>query len=112
MGLFVLATPVTASAPIEPRLTSKEEMVAYATKMALEARISPATVLSVIGCESSWVPDARGDSGHSRGLVQIFDTYHPHISDEEADDPAFAIRYLVSEIKQGNGNAWTCFRNL
>ena len=87
-------------------------MQEYATHKALEASISPATVLSVIECESTWNPSARGDGGHSRGLAQIHDQYHPDVTDEMADDPRFAIDFLVSAVRNGDGSMWTCFRNL
>ena len=109
----IFVSPALAHAPVveRPLLETKEQMVAYATTKALEARISPATVLAVIQCESTWVPTARGDGGHSRGLVQIHDQYHD-IPDELADDPQFAIGFLVDALADGKGDMWTCYRNL
>lgn len=101
--------PVKSQAPILAPLLTKEDMVAYATQEALEAQISPQEVLFVIQCESSWNPAARGDGGHSRGLVQIHDQYHD-IPDEVADNPRFAIDFLVGNLEEGNGAMWTCHR--
>lgn len=87
-------------------------MVAYATTKALEASVSPATVLKVIECESTWNPRALGDGTQSRGLSQIHRPSHPNITDEEAYDPQFAIDFLVENIADGRGKMWTCYRNL
>jgi soluble lytic murein transglycosylase-like protein len=87
-------------------------MVAYATKRAVAENVDPRVVLAVINCESTWNPVAVGDGGKSHGLVQIHEGYHPDISREQAQDPRFAIDYLVSEVSEGNGRRWTCFRKV
>ena len=112
VSLFTFVLPVTATAPIEPPLSSKEEMIEYATVQALQAKISPSTALTVIKCESSWNPKAIGDGGYSHGLVQIHSPSHPEISIEQAEDPKFAIDFLIYHLKAGNGNMWTCFRHI
>lgn len=115
MVFLLLCSPAYARAPTTPLvapLTSKEDMVRYATQQALAARILPSTVLRVISCESNWVPTAVGDHGHSHGLVQIYDTAHPEVSREMADDPYFAIDFLVRNLHEGNGRIWTCYRRL
>ncbi len=112
LSVFLFALPTHAYAPIrppEPPLTDKEDYIAYATKQALAAKVLPSTVVAVIQCESNFVPDAIGDHGHSHGLVQIYDTAHPDISLEQANDPKFAINYLIQELKEGNGGIWTCW---
>lgn len=108
---FLFAIPAKSYAPILPELSSVEDMKAYATQKALEASVSPAVVHAVIACESTWNPRALGDSGHSRGLAQIHDQYHD-ISDEQAYDPRFAIDFLVSNLAEGKGRMWTCWRQL
>lgn len=69
-------------------------------------------LLEVIRCESQFNRYAIGDNGHSRGLVQIYDTYHPDITHEQAFDPVFAIDFLVKNVAEGRGDWWTCYRNL
>lgn len=107
--------PVTLQAPITPLeapLSTKEEMVAYATKEAQKAGIDPTRVIKTIECESSWNTSARGDGGHSRGLSQIHDMYHPKVTDEMADNPRFAIDFIIGEFAEGNQRMWTCARTL
>ena len=88
-------------------------MVAYATTKALEAQISPSTVLYVLKCESSLNPEAVGDGGHSHGLAQIYmPVWGEEISIEQATDPQFAIDFMVEKMADGQGNLWTCFRNM
>lgn len=86
-------------------------MVSYAEEVSIRHGVNPSVVKAVITCESQWNPRALGDSGHSRGLVQIHDEYHD-IPDEVAYDPKFAIDFLVSNLKEGNGSMWTCFNML
>lgn len=92
-------------------LQTFEEMHDYAVARSEMEGVDPDIITSVIACESSWNPSARGDQGHSRGLVQIHEGYHPEISDEQADDPRFAINYLVEKIANNQGELWTCFRS-
>jgi soluble lytic murein transglycosylase-like protein len=72
----------------------------------------PAHVTStVVRCESQYNPNAVGDGGNSRGLVQIHKPSHPNISDEEAFDPDFALKFLTKNLAEGKGRMWTCWRN-
>jgi soluble lytic murein transglycosylase-like protein len=79
--------------------------------VAEEYEVSEEVMHSVIRCESQYNPKALGDGGKSRGLVQIHSGYHD-VSDEDAYDPAYAIRFLAQHLKEGNGHLWTCYRNL
>lgn len=81
---------------------------AYAHKYGVDADVMGA----VIRCESRLNPSVRGDKGHSRGLVQISDIYHPEVTDVQAFDPYFSIEFLAKYLSEGKGSQWTCFRNL
>lgn len=72
--------------------------------------VSAPTLDTVIKCESNFVSDAVGDEGHAHGLVQINNLYHPDISISEADSPVWSVNYLSSQIADGNGSQWTCYR--
>jgi len=85
----------------------KEEIQSVAE----EYEVSEEVMNTVIRCESQYNPKALGDGGKSRGLVQIHSGYHD-VSDEDAYDPAYAIRFLAQHLKEGNGHLWTCFRKL
>lgn len=62
--------------------------------------VPPGLFRRLIQQESGWNPDARNPSG-ATGLVQIHLPSHPHVSEEQARDPAFALgwgaRYLASQ---------------
>lgn len=64
----------------------------------------------VVKCESNYNPNAWGDGGYSRGLVQIHYPAHPTISDEQALNIEFALDFLARNLKEGKGNMWTCWR--
>lgn len=74
--------------------------------------VSASTMRAVIKCESNFNPNAVGDGGHSRGLVQIHDQYWPEVTDEMAFDPEFAVEFLAKNLAIHNGKIWTCWRNL
>jgi soluble lytic murein transglycosylase-like protein len=67
---------------------------------------------AVIKCESSYNPNAVGDSGHSRGLAQIHRPSHPTITDAQAFDPDFAIEFMAKAMSQGDAWMWSCWKNI
>lgn len=74
--------------------------------------VDPDVMMAVIRCESRLDASVRGDGGHSRGLAQINDFYHPEVTDVQAFDPYFSIGFLARYLAEGKGNQWTCFRHL
>jgi len=108
--LAVSAQAQIVEAPLAPpEPPTVKELV---TLKAKEYKVSETLLTKVIQCESSFVTNARGDNNHSRGLVQIHNLYHPDVSDEQADNPEFAIDFLAKNIALGKGSMWTCHRLL
>lgn len=107
--MLLVASPTVTSASYEPPVI-KETIQDMADRIADEYDVSRATVRAVIQCESNWNPQAIGDHGHSRGLVQIYDDYWPEVSHQEAHDPEFSIRFLAEKLSEGRGSLWTCYR--
>lgn len=110
-----------------PKIESASKTTIISHKIALEPSDYIKTIISsnaekynvdsiiltnVIKCESSFVTNARGDGGHSRGLAQIHNIYHPEVTDEMADNPEFAIDFMAKNIASGKGSQWTCYRTL
>lgn len=62
----------------------------------------------VISHESSWNPTAVGDQGTSFGLAQIHLPAHGDVSQEQANNPTYAIFWTAKELgaayKQYNGD--------
>lgn len=103
------ATPVKSQAPvIEPA----PSLLDLTYEIADEYGVSRETMEAVVRCESSYNPDAIGDGGDSHGLAQINLPSHRNITPQMATDPQFALRFLAGQLKAGNGNIWTCHRNL
>jgi hypothetical protein len=73
-------------------------------------QVSEEVMNKVVQCESNYLPDALGDGGRSRGLVQIFKPAHPTISDEQAFDIEFSLNFLADNLSKGNGKLWTCYK--
>lgn len=76
--------------------------------VALEHGVSAKVMHTVIKCESNYNARALGDGGKSRGLVQIHSGYHA-VPDEDAYNPAYAVRFLAEKLKNGQGNLWSCY---
>lgn len=88
---------------------NKERINQEIDEVALKYKVSTTVMKKIIACESQYKIDAVGDSGHSRGLVQIHAKYHPQISTEEANNPKFAIDFLAQNLKEGRGYLWSCY---
>lgn len=127
-AVLVLSFPLIASATMIP--SSKEVYVAAPEKLEIIEIVDPkpptiddrigyfadiygvdeAIMRKVVHCESRYNPLAVGDSGASRGLVQIHKTYHPEVTDAMAFDVDYALEFLAKKLSQGKGHLWTCFR--
>jgi soluble lytic murein transglycosylase-like protein len=114
----LLTASIANAVTIEPKTVTVVEVKKLISiddkilKYANQYNVNLQLMRSVVDCESSFNPNAVGDNGHSRGLVQIYDNYHPTISHEQAFDPDFALEYLAKEISEGRGRQWSCYRML
>lgn len=86
-----------------PRIVSLKDR---AKAIAEEYDIKYEHLEALVQCESSWDPLA--DNGHDRGLVQINRTAWPDITDEQAFDPDWSLRWASQKIKEGKGEMWVC----
>ena len=64
-------------------------------------------------CESNFDPIARGRArgqlGVDRGIAQINSYWWPDIADAQADDPAWAIHWMVEQFVTGHAHWWMCW---
>lgn len=67
-------------------------------------------ILETIRCESGFDPTATGDHGNSHGLVQIHHPSWPEIPVENAENPVYAVNFIVNEFRVNNKKIWTCWR--
>ena len=75
----------------------------YAVVESLIAGVNSDKVRWTIEKESQFKFDARNDNDmkqgcDSRGLVQIRDCNHPTVTDAMANDPIFAVNFLIKNI--------------
>lgn len=103
-----------AEAPREVLIETKVEWTEDRIKQEIDEqakkyKVDPKVMHKVIKCESGYNPNALGDGGKSRGLVQIHSAYH-EVSDEDAYDPQYAIEFLAKALSEGKGNLWSCYR--
>lgn len=90
-------------------LTTREEMEAYIIR---ESPRQAQEIIDTIACESDFLPTATGDHGMSHGLIQLHQPSHPKISIETAEDPKWALDYIISEFKASREEQWSCWRHL
>lgn len=68
-----------------------------------------------IACETSntFLSDIKSQypGEQSYGLAQINLPAHPEVTKEEANDPDFAVQFIVKHFAQSEESLWTCWRN-
>ena len=80
--------------------------------IALENDFDPQVLIALSMCESSHRPLVRGDNGHSRGLFQIHDYFHPEVSDEVAFNIRLSAEWTIWRIQTGHANEWACWNKI
>ena len=99
----------TAESKEEEKKTVSTDIEALIRKIAKEEGVDEDLAVRVARAESALNPKARcvnGKGSIDRGLYQINSFYHPEVTDEEADDPEFAIRFFCQAVKDGNLSWW------
>ncbi len=78
------------------------------THIALKESTGSSTILGDMKLICHSGPN-KGKPVRAKGVVQITDCYHPEVTDEQAFDMNFSMRFLASNIKKGNCHEWsTC----
>lgn len=98
--------------PLNIKEWSPDEVEAEAYKVATEHKLDADLFVRVVHCESHGVKDAIGDNGTSFGAVQIHAPSHPEISQEQAENPAFALEWMAEQWSAGRAGMWSCYRKL
>lgn len=87
----------------EPEPISVEALI---SQVALEAKVSSTTLYNLVWSESRLDPTRVSETG-DYGLVQINLKYNPQVSEEEALDPEFSLRFSADKLKKGKESMWT-----
>lgn len=109
----ILPVGPIAQAKTPPAPKTRAEIEQMIRRMANEYGIDPDLAVRVAVCESSLNPSARNVNragSVDRGLFQINNRYHPHITDEVADDPEQATRFFCENVKAGRLWLWNASR--
>lgn len=107
MSKFSLVSPVKAEV-VEPE--TLEQMV---ERIAKEENFEWVDYFKrLIKCESNWNQYALNNNGKQlgvdRGLLQINSKFHPEVSNEQAFNAEYAIRWSMKRIQAGYQKEWTC----
>lgn len=80
-------------------------------QQAFKYSVSEKLMTDIIMCESSMNPNAENitQREESFGLVQINRLAHPHITEEQAKEPEFAVEFLAKNLSLGKGKMWSCY---
>lgn len=124
-GLGNTMPPSSQNAPQAHKNPSKQEIRAYALEEAKKAGIWVDKFDFMMEHESHYNPKARGDQkideqgngkctnkksplygkpANARGLAQITSCWFPEISDKNADNYKFAVRFMIDEILKSKEN--------
>lgn len=98
----------------EKKPETKEEIVALIRKIAVEQGVDANLAEKVATCESGLKPAAihiNTEGSRDRGLYQINDKYHPEVTNEQANDPEFSIRFFCTAVKEGHLSWWNASKN-
>lgn len=115
----MLSRPYQIKADAVQQPPTKQDLVSLVYKYADDYSVSSHEMISLISCEdSSWNPSQQSnvtnEYGRERsfGLSQIFLPAHTEITQQQADDPNFAIEFMASELAKGKVSEWSCSRIL
>lgn len=97
--------------------TAKPDYQTFAVMEANIHGIPPADFVNTLECESTWDPNAVGDTNTSFGIAQWHLPAHTSkdpfpITKEQALDPYFSISYAAAAFQAGYAHWWTCYNNL
>lgn len=127
--VVVIQTPVEAPKPApeppkpikqyEPPVEDKESIQELIKAKSAEYGVDPIIPIVIVENESRYNPKAKGDKTYvcpitgevapSHGLAQINECWHPEVTLEQAQDPEFAVTFLVKAIAEGRCSEWsTC----
>lgn len=97
-------------------LKTKSDMEEYLRVYALEKGVSYKAAHYTIECESNWDTNVQsifvkdGKREESYGLAQINLPSHKQVTLAQAEDPEFAIKFLVDNFAAGKASLWSCWR--
>lgn len=72
----------------------------------------------VLYCESRYKHDALNEENNTpagsrdRGIAQINDHWHSNVTDKQAFDPVFSIKYVARHFAEGKAGLWTCYKGI
>jgi hypothetical protein len=72
--------------------------------------VNPAKVEWIVGHESQYGQNMRGDDGQSRGYWMISSVWHPEVSDACADDLECSTAWSLHRILEGHINEWSTWK--
>jgi len=100
-SIMASATPTPSSPAVAIPDLIKQICAEYGVDSELAIRVAK--------CESGLRPNAKNTNAPDsidRGLYQINSKWHPEVSDAQAYDPTFSIRFFCQAVKNGQLNMW------
>jgi len=113
----ILTVPIIHAEELTKEWT-QDEVKAYALEVATEYGLHKYRFLKTLECENGF--NAKGQSNHyhngvrerSFGSAQINLYWNPTITQEQAENPYFALPWMADEWILGNAWKWSCYTSL
>lgn len=105
----ILPRPLTQIPTIPTQPIDQISITNLITKICQEEEVDPNLALRVAKCESGLRPDAKNVNAPDsidRGLFQINSKWHPEITDAQAYNPEFSIRFFCQAVKANKLDMW------
>lgn len=111
-----ILTKTETEKKVEPAVTTEinENIEELIKEIAQKEGVDADLAIKVAKCESGLKPKAvhiNQEGSKDRGLYQINDKYHPEVTDEQAFDPVFSIKFFCTAYKAGNLSWWNASKS-
>lgn len=106
----ISAAVATVVPPATIPIISTTSVEGLIRSIAKSYEVDPDLAVRVAKCESGLKTNARNVNATGsvdRGLYQINSYWHPDVSDAQADDPEFAIKWFCEAVKAGKISMWS-----
>lgn len=109
MAQSTTPNPVQTTTYTQTQTTTEISIPDLITKICQEEEVDPNLALKVAKCESGLRPNAKNINAPDsidRGLYQINSKWHPEVTDEQAYNPEFSIRFFCQAVKANKLDMW------
>lgn len=110
VALTTVAQAEVVPEVVKPDFSSTTVVKEYVETEAIKKGVDPKLALSIVQCESGFVPQKSKYPGEeSYGIWQIHLPAHKEFTIESAMDIATSTEWALNQLKAGNAKIWSCW---